>query len=172
MTPLVSFFEVVLNWFQKTAKELIGESYRGIITSDHYSCLWLDYARATTSVLGDLKRDLTAIAERIGASHEIGEALLRRQHRLFRWWYRVQDGALSREQFIHQVSYLRQGFKATLDEAAALPIDPNEQSPWAKTVRTCRQLLKVEPALWTFVLTVGMEPTNNAAERALRTAVI
>ena len=42
----------------------------------------------------------------------------------------------------------------------------------AKTVRTCRQLLKVEPALWLFVTVEGLEPTNNAAERALRPAVI
>ena len=37
----------------------------------------------------------------------------------------------------------------------------------AKTVRTCRQLLKVEPALWLFVAVEGLEPTNNAAERAI-----
>ena len=125
-----------------------------------------------SSDLAHLKRDLTAIAERIGASHEIGEALLRRQRRLFRWWHRVRDGTLSREQFIRQATHLRQGFKATLDEAAALPIDPHEKSPLAKTVRTCRRLLKIEPALWTFVSTVRVEPTNNAAERALRPAVI
>ena len=39
-------------------------------------------------------------------------------------------------------------------------------------MRTCRRLLKIESALWTFVYTVGVEPTNNAAERALRPAVI
>jgi hypothetical protein len=33
-------------------------------------------------------------------------------------------------------------------------------------------LLKVEPALWLFVRVAGIEPTNNAAERALRPAVI
>jgi transposase len=42
----------------------------------------------------------------------------------------------------------------------------------AKTVRTCRKLLKVESALWLFVTAVGVEPTNNAAERALRPAVL
>jgi len=42
----------------------------------------------------------------------------------------------------------------------------------AKTVRTCRQLLKVEPALWLFVTGSGLEPTNNAAERAIRPAVL
>jgi hypothetical protein len=37
----------------------------------------------------------------------------------------------------------------------------------AKTIRTCQQLLKVEPALWTFVTIDRVEPTNNAAVRAL-----
>ena len=172
VTPLVSFFDVVLSRSQKTAKALIGETYRGIVTSDRYSAYGWIAVEQRQVCWAHLKRDLTAMAERMGASHEIGEALLRRQRRLFRWWHRVRDGTLSREQFIRQVTHLRQGFKATLDEAAALPIASDEKSPLAKTVRTCRRLIKGEPALWTFVSTIGVEPTNNAAERALRTAVI
>ena len=34
---------------------------------------------------------------------------------------------------------------------------------YAKTSRTCTQILKVEPALWTFVKVEGVEPTNNSA---------
>jgi transposase len=41
----------------------------------------------------------------------------------------------------------------------------------AKTEAVCRNLLALEPALWTFVRAEGVEPTNNAAERALRPAV-
>jgi EAL domain-containing protein (putative c-di-GMP-specific phosphodiesterase class I) len=113
-----------------------------------------------------LKRDLTAIAERTGVSRQIGDDLLRRQHRLFRGWHRVRDGTLSHEQFIVQVNYLRSGFKAMLEEAAALPIELEEKTPLAKTVRTCRRLLKVEPTLWTFVYTSNVEPTNNADDSA------
>ena len=51
-------------------------------------------------------------------------------------------------------------------------IGSKEKTPWAKTVRTCRPLLKVEPALWLFVAVEGLEPTNNAAERAIRPAVL
>lgn len=51
-------------------------------------------------------------------------------------------------------------------------IATGEKTPLAKTVRTCRQLLNVEPAMWLFVTTVGFEPTNNAAYRAIRPAVI
>ena len=57
-------------------------------------------------------------------------------------------------------------------EAAQLNIGENEKTPLAKTVRTCRNLLKLEPALWLFITENGVEPTNNAAERAIRPAVI
>ena len=42
----------------------------------------------------------------------------------------------------------------------------------AKTRGMCAKILEVEEALWTFTREEGLEPTNNAAERALRTAVI
>jgi len=172
VTPLVSFFEVALSRSQTTAKALIGESYSGIVTSDRCSAYtWIEL-RQWQVCWAHLKRDLTAMAERTGVSQEIGEALLRRQHRLFRWWHQLREGTLSREQFIQQVGYLRCGFKAVLAEAAALTIEPHEKTPLAKTVRTCRRLLKIDVALWTFVYTSGVEPTNNAAERALRPAVI
>ena len=56
-------------------------------------------------------------------------------------------------------------------EASQLDIDEREKTPLAKTVRTCR-LLKLEVALWLFISSDGVEPTNNAAERAIRPAVI
>ena len=57
-----------------------------------------------------------------------------------------------------------------------------DKSPWASTVRTCRQILAVSPALWSLLAVPGPEPTNNAVVdvdevfsagvRALRQAVI
>ena len=41
-----------------------------------------------------------------------------------------------------------------------------------KAAGLCRALLKLEPALWTFTTVPGVEPTNNAAERPLRRAVL
>ena len=42
----------------------------------------------------------------------------------------------------------------------------------AKTEGVCREVLKVYDALWTFVRVEGVEPTNNAAERAIRPGVL
>ena len=40
------------------------------------------------------------------------------------------------------------------------------------TATFCANLLKLEPALWTFVTTEGVKPTNNFVERLLRRAVL
>lgn len=171
-TELVKVFSVALSRAQATAKALLGEAFKGILISDRYPGYnWLDVGQRQIC-WAHLKRDLTAIAERSGVSEQIGSALLRREHRLFRWWHRVRDGTMSREQLVPLVAALRAGFKAELEAAAALPIGNREKSPLAKTVRTARQLLKVETALWTFVTVDGVEPTNNMAEQALRGAVI
>ena len=41
-----------------------------------------------------------------------------------------------------------------------------------KVSSVCRELLKVEECLWTFIRVAGVEPTNNKAERAIRKGVI
>ena len=84
----------------------------------------------------------------------------------------MRDGTLSRSQFQSLVSPLRERVRSLLEQGADYPISSKEKTPLAKTVRTCRQLLKVEPALWLFVTVEGLEPTNNAAERAIRPAVL
>jgi len=170
--PLVSIFWVSLNRSQQAAKDLIGEGFTGIVHSDRYGTYnWLPVHQRQVC-WAHLKRDFTQIAERQGVSQDIGTALLARQRRLFRWWHRVRDATMSRQQFVEAVAQLREGFKAELESACALPIGVNEKTPLAKSVRTLREILKVEEALWTFVQTPGLEPTNNTAERALRSGVI
>jgi transposase len=42
----------------------------------------------------------------------------------------------------------------------------------AKIAGMCQKILSVEPAMWTFVRVVGVEPTNNDGERSVRHAVL
>jgi hypothetical protein len=51
-------------------------------------------------------------------------------------------------------------------------LDEGAHLTHAQTRHTCANLLKLEPALWTFVRVEGVEPTNNHAERCLRRAVL
>jgi len=58
---------------------------------------------------------------------------------------------------------LRQEVKQALEEGS--------RCSCAKTAATCFEILKVEEGLWAFTRVQGLDPTNNAAERALRHVV-
>jgi transposase len=172
VTPLVSYFAVCLGRSQALCQQLLGEGFSGIVSSDRFSAYHRLNLEKRQVCWAHLKRDFTSIAERTGVAGELGTALLEQHKRLFEQWYQVRDGTLSRAQFATVVVPIQQQIRALLTEGAAYAIGKGEKTPLAKTVRTCQQLLKVEPAFWTFVITAGVEPTNNAAERALRPAVL
>jgi transposase len=59
------------------------------------------------------------------------------------------------------------------DELRTLVDHAARKSPRTRRHRRfANNLLKIWPALWTFATVEGIEPTNNAAERALRGPVI
>ncbi|QJW95738.1 IS66 family transposase [Frigoriglobus tundricola] len=111
-----------------------------------------------------LRRDFQAMIDRGGSGTAIGAALLASSDALFEHWYRVRDGTLARSTFrSNYVPELRHQIGEHLRTGAACGC--------AKTAATCGDLLAVEASLWTFARVVGVEPTNNAAEREVRHAV-
>lgn len=172
VTPLVSYFAVFLSRSGQVCHQLLGATFTGIVSSDRFSA-YNGLELGTRQVCwAHLKRDFTQIAQRSGVAGKLGQALLEQQRLLFEQWYRVRDGTLPHADLAQVVQPIRDKMHQLLVEGASYDIAPKEKTPLAKTVRTCGQLLKVEPALWTFVTTKGVEPTNNAAERALRPAVL
>jgi transposase len=83
---------------------------------------------------------------------------------MFRWWNWVKTGQRQRAWVIAQMKPMQGRVKRLLERGAA---EGNEA-----TAGTCRDILGVEPGLWTFVSTPEVEPTNNAAEQALRFGVM
>lgn len=172
VTPIVTFFEISLTRCTQAAQNLLGENFAGILNSDRHGAYnWVELERRQLC-WAHLRRDFIKISERPGVSKELGTALVKHQEKLFELWHRVRDGTLARSDFVELVKNIRLDITILLQEAADYSIGEKEKTPLAKTVRTCRQLLKVEQAMWLFVTTVGAEPTNNAAERAIRPAVI
>ena len=172
VTPLIISFQVILSRATAAAQTVLGETFTGFITSDRCPAYnWVDVSHRQLC-WAHLKRDFIQISERVGASAEIGAALLVQEKLLFNLWHQFRNEQLTRSQLIQSVKPIQAEFSSILLEAAELHIDPQEKTPLAKTVRTCRNLLKLEVALWLFVSEDGVEPTNNAAERAIRPAVI
>jgi transposase len=169
-TAGVSYFQVRLSRSQVVTQELLGVDYSGIVGSDRagaYNLLPLDQRQICWA---HLKRDFTAMAERSGVSAELGQALLDIEQAIFALWYDFRGGIISRAGLREQLWPLRQDLNQILREAVRF--GTKGKTPLDKTARTCAQILKVEPALWTFVAHPGVEPTNNAAERAIRPAVL
>jgi len=144
---------------------LLGEAVTGVLGSDR----WRVYERLGVGqrqlCWAHLRRDFQAMVDRGGPAAAVGVDLLILTGSLFSLWYKVRDGTHGRRWFQrHLEQALRPDFADVLRAGA--------RCRCAKTAATCRELLAWEPALWTFAYRAGVEPTNNAAERALRPAVL
>jgi transposase len=164
VSALVSVFLVRSSRGSPSAQALLGADFAGVVGSDRWAgYTWLE-VRQRQVCWAHLVRDFAALVERGGASKALGAALLDVADRLFVAWYRLRDGTLDRAAFILLV--------APLQGEVHMLLATGWEIAHAKTRHLCENLLKLEPALWTFVTVPGVEPTNNAAERALRRAVL
>lgn len=172
VTATVTVFIQGLSRSAAAAMELLGHGFGGIVVSDRFSAYNHLPLEQRQLCWAHLIRDLNAIAERSGANAEFGAQLRGLQHELFGHWHRYKDGTIDWPSLQHTSRPIRQAFEATLQRVVELGCQRGERTPWASTVRTCQKLLNVRGALWTFLEMEGVEPTNNAAERALRQSVI
>lgn len=160
----VSVFLARVTRSAQAARDALGTGFAGILVSDRYGAYaWVD-AQRRQLCWAHLVRDFTKMAERSGESGRIGDELLALAKCMFGFWYRVRDGTLSRAMFATHMLFLRAQIEAALRRGA--------DCRHPETARTCRHILRLRQALWTFIDTPGVEPTNNLAERTLRSYVI
>ena len=164
VTTQLSVFAITTGRSVAVLQELVGEWYCGFLTSDRAK-VYDSYALRKRQVCwSHLLRDFQAMIDRGGPGQVVGEALLEHARVVFAWWHWVRDGTWQRSTFQSYVQTLRASFTIELDWGT--------QNACPKTAATCRELLAREAALWTFVRVEGIDPTNNAAERSLRGAVL
>jgi transposase len=158
------YFLVQVGRGAKALGQLLGGTIRGVLCSDRWSAYQAVPLAQRQICWAHLKRDFQAMVDRGGQAAEIGEGLLVHADLLFGLWYRVRDGTRRRRWLQRHLKWLRPEVQALLQAGAACAC--------AGTAGTCAKILEVEEALWTFTRVEGLEPTNNAAERALRPAVL
>lgn len=144
-------------------KEMLGAAFAGILVTDRWPAYsWVD-SFLRQLCWSHLERDFQGFVDRADAGSHIGRALLRQSRKMFRLWHRVRDGTLQRRTFERRMESIEKQVGQLLRQAAAC------SAP--KTAGMAAEILKLEPALWTFVRVEGVEPTNNIAERQIRPAV-
>jgi len=163
VSSMVTVFMIHARRGAVAAKQLLGD-FAGILVSDRWNAYnkWAVHKRQLC--WAHLIRDFAAMAQRNGKSARIGEDLLNQAELMFQWWHRVRDGTLKRNTFQQYMFFVRIRVEALLAQG--------EVCGHAKTEGTCKEILKLKKALWIFVRVEGVEPTNNVAERAVRSAVL
>lgn len=143
---------------------LLGEAVEGVLCSDRWGVYEQVPPQRRQICWAHLKRDFQKIIDRGGPSAYVGHRGQRLLKKVFAAWHAFQEGQLTRKQLEKTLEPVMNKMNRVLIEGW-FGDDP--------TVATfCAKLLKIESALWTFVTTEGVEPTNNFMERLLRRAVL
>lgn len=143
--------------------QLLTEAFEGVVTCDRAKMYWR--VGCIQWCWAHLKRDFQALID--GGDNQakrLGYDLRRMTRKLFEHWGNYHDGTISRAAFVRRMAPVRREVERLLLRGIA--------SGNPSTVGMCRELYDHRQWLWTFVRCEGVEPTNNAGERALRHAVI
>jgi transposase len=142
-------------------QQLLGDDFDGVLHCDRARMYWA-FGRLQWC-WAHLKRDFQALIDSpCQTSKRLGHDLLRPTKELFALWQKVRDGTLSRRAFQKQMQPVRARVEGYLLRGYYN----------ARVHGFCKELWEHRERLWTFLEVEGVQPTNNAAEQALRHAVI
>ena len=143
------------------AKKRLGADFAGVINCDRARMYWA-FGRLQWC-WAHLKRDFQALIDGpCPTAKRLGHDLMKPTLHLFALWKKVRDRTMSRRSFRRQMQPIRQQVDAFMLRGYYN----------ALTYGFCKELVEHRANLWTFIAIEGVEPTNNAAEQALRHAVI
>jgi transposase len=164
-TPQAAIFRIAEDRHRDRLKELIGEAFAGIVCSDRWWAYDHIDPERRQACWEHLKRDFLRHAEGLAEQKAFGEAAVKLTKRLFKTW-RDFEAHNDHERLAREMEAIQDELLALLRHAA------RKSKRTRLHRRFANNLVKIWPALWTFVTVEGVEPTNNAAERALRGPVI
>jgi transposase len=163
-TSEAAIFRICADRHRDRLEELI-KGFKGILGSDRWWAYDVIDPESRQACWEHLKRDFFKHSEGLAEQKEFGTAGLALTKRLFKLWRSFGEHQ-DRAWLIAEMTSIQNELRALLEHAG-------RKSPRTRHHRRfANNLLKIWPALWTFVTEPGVEPTNNSAERALRGPVI
>jgi transposase len=164
-TPHAAIFRIVEDRHRDRLQALIGPGFEGIVTSDRWWAYDLLDPEQRQACWSHLQRDFRFHSEGLAAQQHFGETGLQLTRRLFETWH-AYGAHQDRDRLAAEMTPIQTELRELLEHAA------NKSKRHRLFGRFAANLLKLWPALWTFITVPGVTPTNNAAERALRGPVI
>ena len=162
-TSMVSFFCIAKSRGSKVLQDVLGKTYNGTIVSDFFGA-YVKYAnRLQQFCLAHLIRDIKFLTTLPGeADKRFGQLLLIDFKRLFHCWHlrdKIPKDRFDRIMFRIKDRVLRLATACALGDRS-------------KSRTLARRLVKHGEAIFRFLFDPAVSPTNNAAERGIRPAVI
>jgi transposase len=157
----------VFGIFSKRSREslvsLVG-NYQDIIVNCDRAKMYLD-GKQLQWCWAHLKRDFQKLIDSCDNQvKRLGHDLMRQERKLFAVWREYKAGEIQWTTFQKHVAPIEEEVRGLLLRG--------RYSGNKKLIGFCNELYDRRAHLWTFTRIEGIEPTNNAAERALRPAVI
>ncbi|MDA1129559.1 MAG: IS66 family transposase [Chloroflexi bacterium] len=162
--PGVTLFKIAPTRGGVVVNEILGTDFSGVVGSDRYGAYNRIPVERRAVCFAHLKRNFQALAEREDEDQFVGVWGLQQIERVFALWHKYKAGEIDRETLRKRLRPVQREFRKLLEYGKA--------SGSAKTRTLCWSLTDIWDALWTFSRIEGVEPTNNAAERALRPGVL
>jgi transposase len=163
VSEIATLFPVAASRGGKVITTMLGAEFAGVVTSDRLKSYRALPVNRRQVCWAHLIRTLVAFYERDGPLGLWAADLLAQIHIMFGLWVAFQDRRLDREMLVLSMHPIQTTVRALLERG---------QRRYDQAQGLSDELLALWPALWRFVTTAGVEPTNNAAERALRPAVL
>lgn len=142
-------------------RSFLGGDFKGIVSSDRW-CAYRIYMLRQVC-WAHLVRSFARLGLRGGKAAEYAEQGQKVCREVFKRHRQMEEGKLDRAQLKSSMAPLQKRLRRLIERG--------EKSINRGVAGTSRNLLKLWPSLWTF-LDEPVELTNNAAERALRAAVL
>jgi transposase len=165
-TPGATFLQIAEHCNREQFNALIGTGYCGIVVSDRWNGFEHRDPNQRQVCWSHIQRDFRRHSEGLAEQKTFGEQGLELSRRVFAAWRAFEHEHHDRERLATEIAPIQTELRQLLQDASP----KNRRTRWHR--RFANNLLKVWPALWTFVTVAGVEPTNNPAERALRAPVI
>jgi transposase len=165
-TPGATFLQIAEHCNREQFNALVGTAYAGIIISDRWNGFEHRDPHRRQVCWSHIQRDFRRHSEGLAEQKTFGEQGLELSRRVFAAWRAFEHEHHDRERLAAEIAPIQAELRRLLEDASP----KNRRTRWHR--RFANNLLKVWPALWTFVTVDGVEPTNNPAERALRAPVI
>jgi hypothetical protein len=144
---------------------LLGATFQGILCSDRFSAYLKYHSGKGQFCWAHLKRNLLGMVEftKSSAVERFCRDALAEHAKLFRLWHQFCGGRIDRRQLLIRSIPIQERIFALAER--------NLASPHREVRNLATALFEHNERLFSFLEHEGVEPTNNSAERALRTGV-